>query len=135
MSVYRKLTLHLLVLTSTMLVTLSTLGQRLRVRNSSPSRQMSLVSLVSSIKGTQFRQFRRLRETSFVSFVSSLSFRREQETSFGSSVSFRFVSFVSFVSFRFVSPNTESPAMPLEKLLIYFWGLRKSTSSSKDHLR
>ena len=116
-----KLTLHLLVLTSTMLVTLSTLGQRLRVRNSSRSRHMNLVSSVSSIKGTQFRQFRRLRETSFVNFVSSVSFRRLQETSFVSSVSFRFVSFVSFVSFRFVSLNTESRCKHVHSLELHIF--------------
>ena len=66
-----------------MRVTLSTLGQRLRVRNSSRSRLMSLVSSVSSITGNQFRQFR------FVSFVSSITGNQ-----------FRFVSFVSFRQFR-----------------------------------
>ena len=77
---------------STMLVTLSTLCQRLRIRNSSRSRLMSLVSSVSSITGTQFRQFRRLQQPSFVSLVY---YRKP-------------VSSVSFRQFRFVSSNTES---------------------------
>ena len=99
-----KLTLHLLVLTSTMLVTLSILGQRLRLRDSSRSHYMSLVSSVSPIEGTQFRQFvdygKPVRRFRFVNFVASIT--RNQ---------FRFLSSVSSVSsalFHFVSPNTES---------------------------
>ena len=94
MSVYRKLTLHLLVLTSTMLVTLSILGQRLRLRDSSRSHHMSLVSSISSVSSITGNQFR------FVNFVASIT--RNQ---------FPFLSFVSSVSsalFHFVSPNTES---------------------------
>ena len=107
MSVYRKLISHELVWwesyrsPSTMLLTISTLGQRLRIRNS--SRRPSLMSLyslfsfvnyrnpispVSSIAGNQFCQF------GFVSLVSSITGNQFRQ--------FRFVSFVLSASFRFV---------------------------------